>query len=468
MKNFPVAFPRIQSLCDRDSFQIFPSEKSSGVLTGFGEIDGRTVGIFAQEPTLFAGAMGLQESRLVCGLMDEALKRKAPIVGILHSSGAKIQEGVDSLAGYAEIFKRNVQCSGVIPQISLVMGTCAGGAVYSPALTDLIIIVEEKGEMFITGPDVIRQTTGETTDRENLGGAEVHLTKSGVAHLVTDEKNAANQIKQILSFLPSHCDQNPPIIRSEDKAERESPELNHLAKEDRRKAYDVRRVIETIVDRGSFLEIQPRFAENIVIGWGRLDGQAAGFVANNSAALAGALDNHASMKAARFVRLCDCFNIPVITLVDVPGYWPGIEQEHSGIIRHGAKLLHAYAEAEVPCITVILRKAYGGAYCVMGSKQCGAIINLAWPCAEIAVMGPGGAVEVLFKREIASSGDPDKYRQKKTEEYLRKYANPELALKQNYIEKIIEPSRTRIELIQALKQVLPKYRPHFKHRNIPL
>lgn len=484
MEDFPVAFPRIQSIADADSFEIFPLrqtslactrdrqdfaiKKSCGVLTGFCKIDQREVGVFSQEPTRFAGAMGWTESRLVCELMDASLNRRCPVVGLLHSSGAKIQEGVNSLAGYAEIFKRNVQLSGVVPQISIILGTCAGGAVYSPALTDFILIERSRGEMFITGPEVIRQTTGEVTDRKNLGGAEVHSLKSGLAHWVVNDHSLRTHLQRLLSFLPAHCNENPPRIETEDSLSRNNPDLELLAKQDKRKAYEVKQVIESISDRQTFIEVQADFAKNIVIGFARLGGAAVGFVANNPAHLAGALDADASMKAARFVRFCDCFNIPIITLVDVPGYWPGIEQEHAGIIRHGAKLLHAYAEAEVPRITLILRKAYGGAYCVMGSKQCGATANFAWPNSEIAVMGPAGAVEILFKRELALYKDSEKVKQLKIEEYLKNYANPDLALKENYIDRIIQPSQTRKEILEALEHSLQNYKPHFKHKNIPL
>lgn len=469
MENFPIAAKRIQNISDPGSFEIYPKKVPCNILTGFCKIDRRTVGIFSQEPTHSAGAMGLVESQLLCALMDKSLEKKYPVIGLLHSAGAKIQEGVDSLAGYAEVFKRNVRLSGIVPQISLVLGTCAGGAVYSPALTDFILISKDGGEMFITGPDVIRQTTGEVTDRKGLGGSEIHFTKSGVAHLLAKEENSAGTLlRKLLSFIPSNCEENAPIFQTEDDLNRENPDLETISKEDKRKAYDVRQVIESIADRETFLEIQSDFAKNIVIGFARMGGTSVSFVANNSSHLAGALDIQACTKAARFIRFCDSFNVPIITLVDVPGYWPGIEQEHFGIIRHGAKLLYAYAELESPCITVILRKAYGGAYCVMGSKQCCPAVNFAWPTAEIAVMGPSGAVEILFKRGIELSQDPEKFKREKTEEYIHNVLNPDLALKKNYIDKIIKPSQTRKEILKTLKVLLKNYEPHFKHKNIPL
>lgn len=469
MENFTVAYPRIRNVADPESFQPYPSARDCGVLTGFCRIGGRQAAVFSQEPTKFAGASGLMESNLICNLMDEAARRRCPIIGILHSSGAKIQEGVDSLAGYAEIFKRNVRMSGIVPQISIVLGTCAGGAVYSPALTDCIIIKADQGEMFITGPEVIRKTVGEETDRKSLGGSQVHARKSGVAHMVAkDESYAGTLVRTLLSYLPSHCEENPPVQRGGDQEERRNPDLEMLAKEDKRKAYDVGQVIRSIADRDTLLEIQPDHARNITTGLARIGGYTVGFVANNPAHLAGALDVDSSMKGARFIRFCDSFNIPVVTLVDVPGYWPGVEQEHSGIIRHGANLLYAYSEAEVPCITVVLRKAYGGAYCVMGSKQCGATVNYAWPMAEIAVMGASAAVEILFKREIAQSKDPVTFKQGKTDEYVRQYVNLDLALRQNYIDKVIQPSQTRNEILKALKSSLRNYKPGFKHKNIPL
>ena len=358
--------------------------------------------------------------------------------------------------------------SGVVPQISVVMGTCAGGAVYSPALTDFVIMVRDKGEMFITGPDVIRETTGEITDRKSLGGAETHAINSGVAHLVTsDEPRASRLVKMLLEYLPSSCEGFAPTVETHDASDRRNPDWtcfpNRTAE-----AYDVRRAVSSVADRETFLEIQPDYAANVVIGFARVAGHSVGFVANNPLQLAGALDSNASIKAARLVRFCDSFNIPIITLVDVPGYWPGADQERGGIIRNGAKLLYAYAESEVPRITVVLRKAYGGAYCVMGSKQCGASANFAWPTAEIAVMGPQGAVEILHRRELDASNNPQKVKEVLVEEYLKSFANPDLALKEGYIDKVIDPSRTRAEVIAALESALTGFVPRFKHPTFAL
>lgn len=469
MKKFPVAYPRILHLSDPDSFEILKPDAETAVLSGFCKVAGRLTAVFAQEPTKFAGAMGKKETEQICHLMDRALEKNCPVIGLNHSSGAKIQEGVASLAGYAEIFKRNVQLSGRVPQISLILGTSCGGAVYSPALTDFILMAENRGEMFITGPNVIRQVTGEAVTRESLGSAEIHARKSGLAHLTAkDEMLLIQLVKKLLSYLPANCNELPAQTETSDSPDRKNPELELLAKEERRKSYEARTVIEAIADRGTFLEIAPQFAENIRIGFARMDGIAVGFVANNPADLAGALDVDASIKAARFVRFCNAFNLPIFTLVDVPGYLPGMEQEHAGIIRHGAKLLYAYAEAEVPKITLILRKSYGGAFCVMGSKACGANAVFAWPCAEIAVMGPEGAVEILYKNELTEAKESQKQKQEKIESYLKDCANPLIAFKEKSIDKIIAPQESRREMLGALKKSLQNFFPRFKHKNIPL
>lgn len=469
MEQFPIAYPRILHLADPDSFEILEPAPETAVLSGLCKVNGRVIAVFAQEPTKFAGAMGKKETKQICRVMDAAREKNCPVVGLLHSSGAKIQEGVASLAGYAEIFKRNVQLSGRVPQISLVLGTCCGGAVYSPALTDFILMAENQGEMFITGPNVIRQATAEAVTRASLGSAEIHAKKSGVAHLAAkDELLLIKLAKTLLNYLPANCNEVPTKTETGDSAERKNPDLELLSKQERRKSYEMRTVIESIADKGTFLEIEPHFAENIRIGFARMDGISVGFVANNPAYLAGALDVDASIKAARFVRFCNAFNLPILTLVDVPGYLPGMEQEHAGIIRHGAKLLYAYAEAEVPKITLILRKAYGGAFCVMGSKPCSANAVFAWPNAEIAVMGPEGAVEILCKNELAQTKEPQKQKQEKIESYLRDFANPFIAFREKTIDKIILPQESRKEMIEALKKSLQNFSPRFKNKNIPL
>jgi propionyl-CoA carboxylase beta chain len=478
-----IAQRRVTALLDAGSFRPFASPGFSfatirsavkvppagpAVVAGFGSVDGRPAAVFASRPEVSGGAVGLAEAAAVCALMDEAEKRKCPIVGLLHSGGARIQEGVDSLAGYAEIFARNTRLSGVVPQISVILGPCAGGAVYSPALTDFVIMTEGQGEMFITGPDVIRQTTGETTDRASLGGSAVHLRKSGVAHFGAPTEEESFALRKLLAHLPSHRDARAPATPARD-ADRKLPELDVWLKKDRRLAFEVRTVVESVVDEGAFLEVQKEFAHNILAGFARLAGEAVGVVANNSAHLAGALDIDASTKAARFVRTCAAFNLPVVTFVDVPGYWPGVAQEHGGIIRHGAKLLHAYAEAEVPKLTVILRKAYGGAYDVMSSKHLGADYNAAWPTAELAVMGPRGAVEIIHRKELAASPDPERLRAEKMADYVKEFVNPDMGLRGGYVDEVIAPSDTRAKLCANLKRLLaapPRPRP--PRGNIPL
>jgi propionyl-CoA carboxylase beta chain len=400
-----------------------------------------------------------------------AVKVGCPVVGINDSGGARIQEGVVSLAGYAEIFWRNVQASGVVPQISLIMGPCAGGAVYSPAITDFVLMTEGSSYMFITGPDVVKTVTGEDVSFEDLGGATAHATKSGVAHLVSpDERACIDDARYLLTFLPQNNLETAPYAAPSDPVDRESPDLDSLVPDAPNKPYDVKRVIEAVVDDGDFLELQPHYAENIVCGFARLGGHAIGVVGNQPAALAGVLDIDASVKAARFVRTCDAFNVPLVTFVDVPGFLPGTAQEWGGIIRHGAKLLYAYAEATVPKLTVITRKAYGGAYDVMSSKHIRADVNVAWPTAEVAVMGPDGAVNIVFRRELEEADDPEARRAELIADYKERFANPYSAAERGYVDDVIEPRRTRPYLIRALETLLPKREPgpKRKHGNIPL
>lgn len=444
---------------------------SDGVVTGYGTIDGRLVYVFSQDFTVFGGSLGEMFAKKVCKLMDLALKTGAPVIGLNDSGGARIQEGVASLAGYGDIFFRNVIASGVIPQISAIMGPCAGGAVYSPALTDFIIMVDKTSHMFITGPDVVKAALGQEVTFENLGGAMVHSTTSGVAHFIAkDEENCIQIIKKLLSYLPNNYLEDPPAVEPTDDPNRTEERLAKILPSDPDKPYDVKEVIYSVVDNGEFFEIQQLWAQNIVIGFARLNGKVVGIVANQPMHYAGALDINSSMKAGRFIRFCDCFNIPIITFVDVPGFLPGIEQEHGGIIRHGSKLLYAYCEATVPKITVILRKSYGGAYDVMGSKHSGADINYAWPTAEIAVMGPQGAINIIFRKEIAEAKDPQQKRVELVSEYRRKFANPYVAAQKGYIDEVIEPAETRPKLISALESLATKRepRPSRKHGNIPL
>jgi propionyl-CoA carboxylase beta chain len=442
-----------------------------GVVTGYGTIDGRLVYVFSQDFTVFGGSLGEMFAKKVCKLMDLALKTGAPVIGLNDSGGARIQEGVASLAGYGDIFFRNVITSGVIPQISAIMGPCAGGAVYSPALTDFIIMVDKTSHMFITGPDVVKAALGQKVTFEELGGAMVHSQTSGVAHFIAkDEQNCIQIIKKLLTYLPSNHLEDPPAIEPTDDPNRTDETLAHILPDDPDKPYDVKKIITRVVDNGEFFEIQPLWAQNIVIGFGRLNGKTIGIVANQPAHYAGALDINSSMKAGRFIRFCDCFNIPIITFVDVPGFLPGIEQEHGGIIKHGSKLLYAYCEATVPKVTVILRKDYGGAYDVMGSKHSGADINYAWPTAEIAVMGPHGAINIIFRKEIAEAKNPEQKRIELVSEYRQKFASPYIAAQKGYIDEVIEPAETRPKLISALESLTTKreQRPSRKHGNIPL
>ncbi|SDG66406.1 propionyl-CoA carboxylase beta chain [Sinosporangium album] len=444
-----------------------------GVVTGYGTVDGRPVAVFAQDFTVFGGSLGEVFGEKIVKVMDHALKTGCPVIGINDSGGARIQEGVVSLGLYAEIFKRNVHASGVIPQISLIMGPCAGGAVYSPALTDFILMVQEKSHMFITGPDVIKTVTGEEVTFEELGGAHTHNSRSGVAHYeATDEQDCLDFARALLSHLPSNnMDEAPvypldPILEITD----EDAELDSVIPDSANQPYDMQAVLGRVLDDGEFLEVHAGFAPNILVGFGRVEGRSVGIVANQPMSFAGTLDIAASEKAARFVRTCDAFNIPVLTFVDVPGFLPGTDQEWNGIIRRGAKLLYAYAEATVPLVTVITRKAYGGAYDVMGSKHLGADINLAWPTAQIAVMGAQGAVNILYRRELAEAADPDAERARLITEYEDTLANPYLAAERGYVDAVIRPASTRVQIIRALRALRNKRAtlPPKKHGNIPL
>jgi propionyl-CoA carboxylase beta chain len=441
------------------------------VVTGYGTVFGRPVCVFSQDFTVFGGSLSEVFAEKVCKVMDMALKVGCPVVGINDSGGARIQEGVVSLAGYAEIFWRNVQASGVVPQLSLIMGPCAGGAVYSPAITDFVLMTEGTSYMFITGPDVVKTVTGEDVSFEELGGASAHASRSGVAHLVApDEQACIDDARYLLTFLPQNNLETAPFADPTDPVDRESPELDGLIPDPPHKPYDMKRVIETVVDDGSFLEIQPSYAQNIVCGFARLGGHAIGVVGNQPSALAGVLDIDASVKAARFVRTCDAFNVPLVTFVDVPGFLPGTAQEWGGIIRHGAKLLYAFAEATVPKLTVITRKAYGGAYDVMSSKHIRADVNVAWPSAEVAVMGPEGAVNIVFRQEIDEADDPEERRAELIADYKERFANPYSAAERGYVDDVIEPRRTRPYLVRALEATLTKREPapKRKHGNIPL
>ena len=442
-----------------------------GVVTGHGTVDGRRVCVFSQDFTAFGGSLGEVFAAKVVKIMDLAERMGMPVIGINDSGGARIQEGVVSLGGYGDIFLRNVRSSGVIPQISAIMGPCAGGAVYSPAITDFVFMVDDTSHMFITGPNVIKTVTGEDVTMEELGGAMTHAQTSGVAHFATaDEVSCLEDIKYLLSFLPGNNLELPPQVTPDDDPDRLVPELDTFVPDNANVPYDVRDVVRYIVDDGEFFEIQEHYARNLVVGFARLDGQPVGVVGNQPAHLAGVLDIDSSEKGARFVRFCDAFNVPVVTFVDVPGFLPGIDQEYGGIIRHGAKLLYAYAEASVPKLTVIVRKSYGGAYDVMGSKHLGADVNLAWPTAEIAVMGAKGAVEILHRRELAQAEAPDQLHAEFEAAYQRDLANPWRAAERGYLDAVIRPSETRVELIKALRFTASKrtQRPARKHGNIPL
>jgi propionyl-CoA carboxylase beta chain len=442
-----------------------------GVITGYGTISGRHVYVYAQDFTVFGGSLSGTQSKKICKLLDLAVKNGKPVIGLNDSGGARIQEGVESLGGYAEIFYRNTMASGVVPQISCIMGPCAGGAVYSPGITDFIFMVKKSSYMFLTGPDVIKTVTHEEVTMEELGGAVTHSTRSGVCHFASDdEKSCLLLIRELLSYLPSNNLDDTPLIKTSDPAERKESKLRTIIPENSKQAYDIKDIIEAVVDDNYFFEVQKDFAQNIVIGFASLKGRSVGIVANQPKVLAGCLDNNASLKAARFVRFCDAFNIPIITFVDVPGFLPGTEQEYGGIIKHGAKLLYAYAEATVPKITVITRKAYGGAYCVMASKQLRPDINFTYPSAEIAVMGPEGAVAIVFRGELQKSQNAEAERKKLVQDYEDTFATPYKAAELGFVDEIIFPETTRPKLIQALEMLKNKRdkMPPKKHGNIPL
>jgi propionyl-CoA carboxylase beta chain len=442
-----------------------------GVVTGYGKIDGRLVFLFAQDFTVFGGSLGEVFAKKICKIMDHAAKVGAPVIGLNDSGGARIQEGVMSLAGYADIFLRNVLSSGVIPQISGVMGPCAGGAVYSPVMTDFILMVKNTSHMFITGPEVIKAVTHEEVSKEDLGGAMTHNAKSGVAHWVAeDDRELLGQIRRLLSYLPSNNTEDPPFVPTDDRPDRAEAKLDEWIPDSSNKPYDMKGLIELIVDRDSLLEVQAHWAKNMLIAFARMGGRPVGIVANQPAVLAGCLDINASVKAARFVRFCDAFNIPVVTFVDVPGFLPGTDQEWGGIIRHGAKLLYAFCEATVPKVTVITRKAYGGAYDVMSSKHVRGDVNFAYPSAEIAVMGPDGAVNIIFKKQIDAAKDPVAEKNRLTDDYRKTFANPYKAAELGYIDEVIVPRDTRFKIIQSLEMLKDKRdkNPPKKHGNIPL
>ncbi len=441
-----------------------------GVVTGYGTVNGRLVYVFSQDFTVFGGSLSETHAEKICKIMDLAMQNGAPVIGLNDSGGARIQEGVVSLGGYADIFYRNTMASGVIPQLSAIMGPCAGGAVYSPAITDYILMVENTSYMFVTGPNVVKTVTHEEVSSEELGGASTHSTKSGVTHFsCANEIECINNIKQLLSYMPQNCEEKAPSVAYEISNETRE-ELNNIIPENANQPYDIREVITHVIDENSFMEVHKNFAENIVVGFARLAGKSIGIVANQPMFLAGVLDNHASTKAARFVRFCDCFNIPLLVFEDVPGFLPGTDQEWNAIITNGAKLLYAFSEATVPRITVITRKAYGGAYDVMNSKHIGADMNYAWPSAEIAVMGAKGAAEIIFKKEISEANDKEAKWLEKEKQYSDMFANPYRAAERGFIDEVIEPSQTREKLIKAFKMLENKVKnnPRKKHGNIPL
>ncbi len=481
-----TARERIERLLDPGTFReldMFATHRTVGfgieeqkflgdsVVTGWGKIDGRLVYVFSQDFTVFGGSLGEVHAEKICKVMDLATKNGAPVIGLNDSGGARIQEGVVSLAAYAYVFLRNVLASGVVPQISAIMGPCAGGAVYSPAMTDFIFMVKGTSFMHITGPDVIKAVTHEEVTSEDLGGAMVHNTKSGVAHFAAqDEDDCIYQIRKLVSYLPQNNMEDPPFVLTEDPPDREDETLDTIVPDNPNKPYNMKDVIQRVVDEGDFYEVQEHWARNIVVGFARLGGYSVGIVAQQPMVLAGVLDIDSSTKAARFVRFCDCFNIPIITFEDVPGFLPGVTQEHGGIIRNGAKLLYAYCEATVPKVTIITRKAYGGAYDVMSSKHIRGDISYAWPSAEIAVMGPEGAVNIIFRKQLAESEDPEAERARLVQEYRDTFANPYVAAGRGYIDDVIEPRETRPRLIEALQMLQNKRdtNPPKKHGNIPL
>ena len=484
-KGKKTARERIEALLDKGSFvelDAFVEHRSTdlgmaeveapgeGVVIGYGTIDGRTVYVFAQDFTVIGGSLGEMHAAKICKAMDMAVKVGCPCIGINDSGGARIQEGVDALSGYGDIFYRNTLSSGVVPQISVIMGPCAGGAVYSPALTDFVFMTEGTANMFITGPQVIKAVTGEDVSAEDLGGARVHTEVSGVAHFkFKDEDSTLAAVRKLLSYLPQNNIEDAPLVSSGDDPFRADAELAGIIPDSANKPYDVRRVIERVVDSGDFFEVQPDYARNMVTCFARLAGRTVGIIANQPAVLAGVLDINASDKASRFIRFCDSFNIPLLTFSDTAGYLPGVGQEHGGVIRHGAKLLYAYSEATVPKMTVILRKAYGGAYIAMCSRHLGADQVFAWPSAEIAVMGPDGAANIIFKKEIEEAADPVAARKEKIEEYKKNFANPYKAALRGYVDDVIDPSQTRARLCAALSMLLGKRQtlPARKHGNIP-
>ncbi|TAF33466.1 MAG: acyl-CoA carboxylase subunit beta [Cytophagales bacterium] len=481
-----TARERIELLLDEGSFEeigkfVVHRSKDFGldkehylgdsVVTGYGTIHGRLVYVFSQDFTVFGGSLSMAHAEKVCRIMDLAMKNGAPLIGLNDSGGARIQEGVVSLAGYADIFYRNTQASGLIPQLSAIMGPCAGGAVYSPAITDFIFMVENTSYMFVTGPNVVKTVTHEEVSSEDLGGASVHSSKSGVAHLSTPNEVACiSELKRVLRYIPQNCEEIAPVYPYTSSGQETRESLNSIVPENPNQPYDIREVIEQVVDESSFMEIHKDYAENIIVGFGLLAGRSIGIVANQPAHLAGCLDINASKKAARFVRFCDAFNVPLLVFEDVPGFLPGTEQEWNGIISNGAKLLYAFCEATVPRITVITRKAYGGAYDVMNSKHIGADMNYAWPSAEIAVMGAKGAAEIIFRKEILSAENPEAKLQEKVDEYSQKFANPYKAAQRGYIDEVIVPDQTRQKLIKAFKMLENKVvnAPRKKHGNIPL
>lgn len=478
-----TARERLDLLLDEDSFtelepfvvqQDDPDGKAylgDGVVTGYGTVEGRTVYVYAQDFTVQGGSLGEMHSRKICRVMDLAAESGSPIIGLIDSGGARIQEGVKSLGGYAEIFKRNAQYSGVVPQISLILGPCAGGAAYSPAVTDVVIMVEEQSFMFLTGPQVIKTVTGEEVDFESLGGAEVHMNVSGTAHMVTkDEESALALARFVLGYLPSNYVENPPDRDSGDDPNRVAEELNRLVPEDPTVPYNMHTVIETVVDSGTFVEIQAGYARNAVVGLARFQGRSVGIIAQEPAVMAGVIDIDAADKISRMVRFCDAFNLPLVTFIDSPGFLPGVSQEHRGIIRHGAKVLYAFAEANVPKVSIVTRKAYGGAYVVMSSKYLGTDINYAWPSAEIAVMGPWGATNILYRKEIAQAEDPEAERKRLEDEYRERYLTPYAAARAGYVDDVIEPAKTRPMIIKALDAIQHKsqQRPSRKHGNMPV
>lgn len=481
-----TARERIHFLLDEGSFEeigMFVQHRASdfgldkqkflgdGVVTGYGTIAGRLVYVFSQDFTVFGGSLSETHAEKICKIMDLAMKNGAPVIGLNDSGGARIQEGVVSLGGYADIFYRNTLASGVIPQLSAIMGPCAGGAVYSPAITDFIMMVENTSYMFVTGPNVVKTVTHEEVTSEELGGASAHSTKSGVTHFsCANEMECIQNIKNLLKYIPSNCEETPPFAPYDAKDSEKRESLNSVVPENPQQPYDIREVIEGIVDENSFLEVHKNYAENIVVGFAHVAGRSIGIVANQPAVLAGVLDIESSKKGARFVRFCDSFNIPILTLVDVPGFLPGTDQEWHGIITNGAKLLYAFAEATVPKITVITRKAYGGAYDVMSSKHIGADLNFAWPSAEIAVMGPKGAAEIIFKKEISEAANPEAMLEEKVAEYTEKFANPYRAAERGFVDEVIVPSETREKLIKGFKMLENKVAnlPRKKHGNIPL